>query len=59
MIQNMSKQFMRQLSVIVQKAVIGIMLIFIGICAIPVCLFLGLIAVAWGASESILKFMNR
>ena len=55
----MSKQFKKHLNVIIQKVVIGITLLFIGICAIPVCLFLGLIAAAWGASESILKYLEK
>ena len=55
----MSKQFKKHLNVIIQKVVIGITLLFIGICAIPVCLFLGLIAAACDVSESILQFIYR
>lgn len=44
---------------ILQRAVILITILVIGICAIPACLFLGLIAVAWGASESILKLLEK
>ena len=50
---------MKLLNLFAQKLVIGIAVLIISICAIPVCLFLGLIAVAWGASESILKLLER
>ena len=50
---------MKLLNGLLQKIIIGITILIISICAIPACLFLGLIAAAWGASESILKFMNR
>ena len=50
---------MKLLNSLTQKLVIGIAVLIISICAIPVCLFLGLIAAAWGASESILKYLEK
>ena len=50
---------MKRLNHFAQKLVIGIAVLIISICAIPVCLFLGLIAAAWGASESILKYLEK
>lgn len=44
---------------LMQKIVIGIAILIISICAIPMCLFLGLIAAAWGASESIIKYLEK
>ena len=50
---------MKLLNGLTQKLIIGIAVLIISICAIPVCLFLGLIAAAWGASESILKYLEK
>ena len=50
---------MKLLNSLTQKLVIGIAVLIISICAIPMCLFLGLIAAAWGASESILKYLEK
>ena len=50
---------MKLLNSLTQKLVIGIAVLIISICAIPMCLFLGLIAAAWGASESIIKYLEK